>query len=327
VDDIVISVIIPTFNSMRCLRDCLESVVTASQRCKGVELIIIDNGSADGTYEYLVSNYASRARLFQIKDVTVAGLRNYGARISRAQYLSFIDSDCVIPPDYFQSALAVFASRDADATGNYYDLPQSTGWVQETWYNLNRRATNRYVPYLFAGNFIVKRSVFELVGGFDETLITGEDAELGVRMTKAGYKIFASADVSALHLAIQRSVAEFFRKNAWHGLGMFGSARIVWFDKPLLMTFAHILFTAAGLISLFCASEELGLRLAVLLLLSLAVPSAAVVYRTAKRGQVYRPLRSLLLFYVFFTARIYAVFFLTWNRISGARRGRKPLRS
>lgn len=320
----LISIIIPTFNSMRYIEACLASVLTAIKDYGNTELILIDNGSTDGTYEYLVCNYGQSARIYQIKHVTISVLRNHGASVARGEYLSFIDSDCLVPRDYFRRAVSVFASIETDAAGNYYDIPESSGWVQDTWSNLNRRTSNTYVPYLFAGNFIVKSAVFRSLGGFDENLITGEDAEFGTRMTRAGYKIYATPEISALHLGIQRNLAEFFRKHAWYGLGMFGSVRVDWYDKPLLMTFAHILLTAVGLINLFDASRGLGLRCAVFLLLSLAAPFAAVAYRSANRGGVYRPLRATFLYYVFFAARAYAMLLLVWNRVSRAQERQKP---
>jgi glycosyltransferase involved in cell wall biosynthesis len=303
----LISIIIPTFNSMRYLEACLASVLAAIEDYGNAELILIDNGSTDGTYEYLVCNYGQSARIFQIKHVTISVLRNHGASVARGEYLSFIDSDCVVPRDYFRRAVSVFASIETEAAGNYYDIPESPGWVQDTWSNLNRRTSNTYVPYLFAGNFIVKSAVFRSLGGFDENLVTGEDAEFGTRMTRAGYKIYATPEISALHLGIQRNLAEFFRKHAWHGLGMFGSMRTDWFDKPLLMTFAHLLLSVAGVVNLFLGYMGIAARIALLVLLPCVVPALAAVYRMAKGRKVYRPLRSIFLYFVYFAARLYAL--------------------
>jgi glycosyltransferase involved in cell wall biosynthesis len=303
----LISIIIPTFNSLRYIEACLASVLAAMKDYGNAELILIDNGSTDGTYEYLVCNYGQCAVIFQIKHVTISALRNHGASVARGEYLSFIDSDCVVPRDYFRRAVSVFASIETDASGNYYDIPERSGWVQDTWFNLNRRTTNRYVPYLFAGNFIVKKHVFDQVGGFDENLVTGEDTELGIRMTNAGYRIYATPEISALHLGIQRNLAEFFRKTTWHGLGMFGSLRIAWLDKPLLMTLAHLLLTVLAFVNLFLGPMGIPARIALLLLLPFFVPATAAIYRMTKGHRIYRPLRSIILYFVFFAARLYAL--------------------
>ena len=135
-----ISVIVPVFNSKEYLRTCLESVTAAINEYGAAELILIDNGSTDGSYEILLSDYKNAAQVCQIKGVTISALRNHGARLAQGEYLSFIDSDCVIPKHYFHSAMAVFTSREADAAGCYYSLPETPCWIEETWENL--RATN-----------------------------------------------------------------------------------------------------------------------------------------------------------------------------------------
>jgi glycosyltransferase involved in cell wall biosynthesis len=303
----LISIIIPTFNSLKYLEDCLGSVRVAMKKYGNAELFLIDNGSTDGTYERLSTSFGDCAKILRIEGVTISALRNHGASLARGEFLSFIDSDCVIPPDYFRRAAAVFATISTDAAGNYYDLPPNSGWVQDTWFNLNRRTSDKYVPYLFAGNLIIKADVFRSVGGFDEKLVTGEDAELGIRMNKAGYKTYATPQIPALHLGIRRNLSEFFKKTAWHGLGMFGSMQTNWFDKPLIMTLAQLLLTVVGVVNLFLGLMGLGARVAVFLFLPFFVPAMAALFRMVKAHRVYRPLRSTFLYFVFFSARLYAL--------------------
>jgi glycosyltransferase involved in cell wall biosynthesis len=312
-----ISVIIPVFNSKKYLRTCLESVTAAINKYGAAELILVDNGSTDGSYEILLSDYRNIARIHQIGGVTISALRNLGARLAQGEYLSFIDSDCVIPKDYFHSAMAVFSTRKADAAGCYYSLPEAPSWIEETWDNINRRGVNTYVPYLFSGNLLIKKSVFEKVGGFNEELITGEDAELGLRLNASGFKIFATPDITAVHLGNPKTLGQFFRKHTWHGLGMFGSLKVSWKDKPLLATFTHLFFTTLGLMNVFVPWVTLSIRIAALLLLSVSVPAVAVAYRAAKRGGTYRPLRSVLLYHIYFSARVWALFKLVIYRTRG----------
>jgi glycosyltransferase involved in cell wall biosynthesis len=312
-----ISVIIPVFNSKNYLPACLNSVTAAIGTYGAAELILIDNGSTDGSYEILLADYKGLAQIHQIRGVSISALRNLGARLAQGEYLSFIDSDCVIPKDYFHSAMAVFSSREADAAGCYYDLPEAPSWIEETWDNINRRCVNTYVPYLFSGNFLIKKAVFEEVGGFNEGLITGEDAELGLRLNASGFKILATPDIAAVHLGNPKTLGQFFRKHTWHGLGMFGTFRYPFLDKPVLMTFAHVLLTTVGVVSLIVSHAAVLPRIAVSLGLFIAVPVVTVVYRSAKRGSVYRPLRSVLLYYLYFTARSYTLFKIIWRRLRG----------
>ena len=319
-----ISVIIPVFNSMATLRPCLESVVTAIEHYGNAELIVLDNGSSDGSYEWLLRTYGRAARIEQIPGVSISALRNRGAAQAGGEYLSFIDSDCVVPADYFQAAMQVFRSIAADAAGCEYELPSSPTWLEETWHHLHWRPADGYVPYLYSGNLLMHRAVFEGVGGFDEGLLTGEDAELGLKTTRAGYRIYRSHQIPAVHLGNPKNLGAFFRKQVWHSLGMFGSLSISALDKPLLLTFVHVALVLLGIAGLLWAPCGLWLRLAGFLLVTSLAPLATVLHRSVQRGGLYRPFRSLLLYHVYFAARAYALLLLAiGGRAASLRQHRK----
>jgi glycosyltransferase involved in cell wall biosynthesis len=311
------SVVVPVFNGIEHLRTCLESVTAAIGRYQNAELIVVDNGSTDGSYELLLGDYVSAAKTFQQKGVTIAALRNFGARAAGGDYLCFIDADCVIGQDYFERAASVLASLDAGAVGSMVDLPPRPQWIEKTWHMLHAPVKDGYVNYLNSGNFVVKRAVFERIGGFDETLITGEDAELGVRLGAAGFKIYESQEIKAIHLRNPKTLRQFVRRQVWHGLGMFGSAKIDWFDKPLLLTFAHLLLPAAGAINLFVSWTGLGWRVVAFAVSLALAPVAAVTYRSIQQGKLQRPLRSMLLYSLYLDSRIYALFLIACGRTGG----------
>lgn len=311
------SVVVPVFNGIEHLRTCLESVTAAIGRYQNAELIVVDNGSTDGSYELLLANYAATAQIFQVEDVTIGALRNYGARVASGDYLSFIDSDCVIPQDYFERVASVFASVDAAAVGSMCDLPTPAHWIEKTWHMLHAPVKDGYVNYLNSGNFVVKRAVFERIGGFDETLTTGEDAELGVRLGAAGFKIYESQEIKAIHLRNPKTLRQFVSRQVWHGLGMFGSAKIAWFDKPLLLTFAHLLLTAAGAINLFVSWTGLGWRVVAFAVSLALAPVAAVIYRSIHQRRLQRPLRSILLYWLYLNSRVCALFLIACGRMGG----------
>src|SRR5208282_5458299 len=94
------SVIVPVFNGKQHLRASLDSILAAMERYGNAELIVIDNGSTDGSYEVLLNEYGTRARVLQIRGITVAAMRNRGTALADGEYLSFIDSDILIGTDY-----------------------------------------------------------------------------------------------------------------------------------------------------------------------------------------------------------------------------------
>jgi GT2 family glycosyltransferase len=301
------SVVIPVYNALRHLRPCLDAVCRALKRYRRGELIVVDNGSTDGSYELLASAYGSEATIRREPVATIARLRNLGAALARGRWLSFIDADCVIPEDYFERAASVFTAIDAHAIGSRYALPTDPPprWIEVTWHQLHDRRRDGYVPYLNAGNFVVSKAAFDAVGGFNEALRTGEDAELGQRLVAAGYRIYQSHAVIAEHLGNPKTLRAFFRQQTWHGLGQFGTVRGRSLDKPVAMTAAHGLLNAAAVAILALGPIALGGRLALAALLSLLAPLATIVFRT-RRALPPRPLRGLLLYHLYYDARLWA---------------------
>jgi glycosyltransferase involved in cell wall biosynthesis len=310
-----ISVVVPVFNSIKYLGDSLPSITIAMSNYGNAELILVDNGSSDGSYEFMQAEYGKRARILQIPGVTVAKLRNLGAAGATGEFLSFIDSDCVVPQTYFNNAMQVFQSVSADAAGCECELPHNATWLEETWHHLHWRRHNEFVPYMYSANFMIRRSVFERARGFDESLVTDEDAELGLRLTSMGFKIYRTEQIPAVHLGNPKTISDFFRKEIWHSLGIFGTIGVSWFDKTLLMTLVDFFMIGAGVALLFFHDVPVRWRLAGFLVALNLAPMLTLAYRFWKRGSVYRPLRSLFLYRLYFAARIYTLFKLALRKL------------
>ena len=187
-----VSVVVPVYNKAPFLAAALDSVVAAVRAYENAELIIVDHGSTDGSRELLESRYANEARIADFRGGTIAAVRNQGARLATGSVLSFIDADCVIPPDYLDRLVEVLAASGAGATGAEVVPPPSPSWVEDVWYRLHRRAGDGEQEWIGSANLAVLREAFDAVGGFDECLVTGEDTELCQRLRDRGYRIHES---------------------------------------------------------------------------------------------------------------------------------------
>ncbi|MGH9602048.1 MAG: glycosyltransferase [Terriglobales bacterium] len=303
-----ISIITPAFNSGPYLEDCVASLAEAVRHYGGAELIVVDNGSTDGSYETMQQLFGHQARILQVPKVTIGALRNRGAKTARGEFLSFVDSDCRVDPDFLSRAMRVFDSVEADAAGCEYALPENPLRWEETWHYLHWPTEDGYQPYrYFAGNLVIRKSVFEKIGGFNETLVTGEDAELGLRLVGGGFKVFRAPDLLAYHMGNPKTIGRFFRKEIWHGLGMLGSLKTDLLDKPLIMTFLHLLLTVAGIVGVVLIPAGWLVRLALLVLPTLVAPFLTALYRGYQRGRLYRLVTSTLLYHLYYDARIIAM--------------------
>ncbi|MFQ5688792.1 MAG: glycosyltransferase [Gemmatimonadota bacterium] len=314
------SVVVPVLNALPHLEACADALARAAECHGGVEILFVDNGSSDGSHEFLRRRTGEGSRLLQHAGNTVSAVRNYGACRARGAYLSFIDADCVVCPDYFQAADRIIREIRPAVTGSGYSLPETAGWIERTWNSLHARSEDGWVNYLPAGNLVVGADLFHSTGGFDEGLATGEDAEFCQRVRREGHGIYECRRLRVQHLGNPRTLRAFFRQQAWHGLGALGTARDSLIDKPLATTVLHGLFLLAGLVCLmYLHGVRLGLRVMLLVAVGSAVPGAAVLYRLAARKKWSEPLRPFLLYHLYFAARLLALANLLLGR-KGRRR-------
>jgi glycosyltransferase involved in cell wall biosynthesis len=301
------SVIVPVFNCQALLRACFDSLLAAAKQYGNAEVIAVDNGSSDGSYEILQAEYPS-VTLLRFPEISIAALRNRGVEVGDGEFLSFIDADCTVPLGYFEEARATFNDPQVTATGSMCGVPESSTWVERAWYALNSDRRNGLVKYLNSGNFVVRRQAFLEVGGFDETLTTGEDTELGQRMRGRGYSLYQNQRVHAVHLRNSKTLGQFFRRHAWHGQGLMIASSASRLNKPLLMTAGHLLLTLAGLLQLFDTHYSLGLRIAVLLAAANLVPAVTFLYRSLSHRRFSSPLAGVVLYQVYYAAKLCALF-------------------
>jgi glycosyltransferase involved in cell wall biosynthesis len=302
---LTIAAIVPLRNKQRFVGACLESIVRAAANHGRVDVIVVDNGSTDGSLD-IVHRWEGPVRLLLVPDTTIAGVRNAGAIAASAPVLSFIDADCVVPPDYFRRMEAVLSSCPADATGFEVALPTDRSWVEATWGMLHAGGGDGPRHYLNSAAFAVRRTWFDAVGGFDARLTTGEDTDICLRLGAAGARIWADPGLQVVHLDNPRSLRAFFAKERWRGLGSLSRSILV--HRPRA-TASVILFGVLGIIALAVVLRRPLHGVAWLLSvgLLLVVPAIAAVYRMWQAGQRTSLARATILYFVYYLARLTAV--------------------
>ena len=192
------SVVIPTHNRAGLLAQALDSVW--AQRFHDFEVIVVDDGSSDDTATVL----ARREPRLQVCRQERGGpgpARNLGAHHARGAYLAFLDSDDVWLPWALEVYARAIAQTGSPAflagTPAYFSSPQELEQVEET-----PPALETFRDYYMseeawrwwgASAFVIRRDVFEAVGGFTREWINGEDADLLMRLGTSDGFVHVSA--------------------------------------------------------------------------------------------------------------------------------------
>lgn len=300
-----VSVIIPVRDKAAYVPECVASVANAVEHAADAELIIVDNGSTDGSRELCERLVRGPMRVMQATG-TIARVRNSGAASARGEWLYFIDCDCVVPLDLLARLRSVADEPAMSVTGCRVLYPTDRSWVERTWHLMHSLRDDGERVYMNSGNFAVRRDAFEAVGGFDVDLVTGEDAEIGARLRRAGHRVHERQSLAITHLDNPHSLVTFFRKEAWRGLGAMGTSRGFALDQPTLFAVLNFLLNAAALVFLTVSSLSVPL-LAMTLVLMALMPTIAVVGRWSRVRRRFNVPQAILLYWVYLLARAWSL--------------------
>jgi len=293
-DSFKISFIIPVLNGEKYISRCLENIF--SEMNDHDEIIVVDNGSTDATLN--IVNKLESVKLVKQSNVSISTSRNSGAKIAEGDFFAFIDSDCLVCDGWREAAIEILSSNPIIAgTGSHYDLPENPTWVERAWLS-SRKLSPSENTSVVGGNFIIKKSAFEAVNGFDEKLITDEDTDIGIRLRKAGFKVIYAPQVRVIHLGNAKTMRQFVKKEYWHATSIVQKMKWKDIDKPMFMTYAFLaLFVlSVSLMPFAFAGAVSPLPIAGMII---SIPVITVIYRTYHFRQ-YRYIFSLILLYFLF---------------------------
>lgn len=229
------SIIIPTKNEEANIGRCLDSILQMDWDSSRYEIIVVDNGSDDRTVEIARQKGAT---VYIKYELTISGLRNFGALQAAGEILAFLDADCTVPQNWLHEASRYLPRKNVVCFGSPPVVPDDATWVQIAWFQLRKkRDLVLEVDWLESMNMFVRREIFEEVGGFDENLVTCEDYDLSFRLKNNGHLI-ADGHIVAVHHGEAASVRHFFQKEFWRGtsnLKGMKSHGLSWKELPSLV--------------------------------------------------------------------------------------------
>ncbi len=193
-----ISIISTTLNCIEGLQDCLERFIQELDGQRFLEIVIVDGGSSDGTWELLqeFQQRNPRIRVFQDIGANISRGRNLAVEYSQGNVILSFDSGCQMVDGYLALMVQPFLDdADCDVTGG------KTVVVGENFFEKTVAALQQETPKdtfnPSSRSIAFRRSIFEKIGGYDESVLAGEDTHFNHKWRNAGAKYIHVSEAKA----------------------------------------------------------------------------------------------------------------------------------
>lgn len=224
--EILFSIIVPVYNRREEVADLLRSLEAQTDR--GFEIILVEDGSTQPALPDGKGPEGLRLKYFRKKNEGRSIARNHGIAGADGDYFIFVDSDCILPPDYIRELRRSLSENPVDCFGgpdaaheSFTDTQKAINYSMTAFLTTGgirggKRSMEKFTPRTFNMGF--SREVFGKVGGFREMF--SEDIDMSTRIRNAGFSIALFPDVYVYH---KRRVD---MKKFWKQVHVFGMSRI-----------------------------------------------------------------------------------------------------
>jgi glycosyltransferase involved in cell wall biosynthesis len=183
VESPLISCIVPVLNGELYIRESLDSIL--AQTYKAIEIIVLDDGSTDGTVS-IVREYGGQVKYFWQPNGGLASARNRGIDVAQGEFISFLDADDLWHPEKLERQVKRFNTRT--------ELEFSVTHVRNFWSpeltdEMERHNDERLFlswPGYTCNTLLARKDIFESVGEFNASIMVGEDIDWFFRAAELG---------------------------------------------------------------------------------------------------------------------------------------------
>jgi cellulose synthase/poly-beta-1,6-N-acetylglucosamine synthase-like glycosyltransferase len=183
-----ISIIVAAYNNQDTIGECLKSVLSQNYPKDHFEVIVMDGGSKDATVKI--------AEGFPVKVLSIPincpAAYNYAMKIAAHPILGYVDSDAKVEADWLKKLVPHLTEYQvAGVSGSIETWNSNNPWAKSIGYEIKNRyqRIGKYTGRIATMNLLMKRTVIEEAGGWDENLPSQYDTDLGFRISARGYKI------------------------------------------------------------------------------------------------------------------------------------------
>lgn len=215
----LVTVVIPVLNNAEGITETVDALLKQVYPDDRVEIIVVDNGSTDGTQEAVrslpVTFLQEQARFSPYPS------RNRAVKAAKGEIIAFTDSDCIPGPDWIRNAVSLLSDPETDLVGGLVRFrfsPQNTAAEYvDSLMNLEVRENVQKRGVAKTGNLVVRKRLFDEIGMFREDVRSGGDVEWTRRATSHGHRMVFGEEVVVYKQA--RKLISLLRKQYRVGKG------------------------------------------------------------------------------------------------------------
>ena len=272
-----VSVVIPNFNGIAFLDSVLASL--EGQTLSNFEVILVDNGSTDGSCSFVTANYPWVHLIELSENFGFCGAVNAGIRAAKAPYVLLLNNDTEVKEDFVEEMLAAirrhknafscgarmvqYHDRDRlDDVGNYYC---ALGWsfARGRGKDIHAYETEDKIFSACAGAAIYRKKIIEKIGYFDEEHFAYlEDTDIGYRARIYGYENWYAPKAIVYHVGSGTSGSRYNQFKTRYSSR--NNIYLIYKNMPLLQIILNLPFLAVGFLIkfLFFALKGMGIEYA-----------------------------------------------------------------
>ncbi len=210
-----VTILVATYNTEQTMDECLKAIFELDYPKELLEVIVVDGCSTDRTLEI--------AGKYPVKVISAPlnapAAYNYALKVVDNEIIGFIDADAKVERAWLKKLVCYLNyPQVVGVSGNIETWNKENAWARSIGYDLENRYARlkNSVVRIATMNLLMKRSVIEEVGGFDEHLPSQYDTDLGFRITSRGYKLLFEPDAKCYHFN-RATVKAYFKQQLQYG--------------------------------------------------------------------------------------------------------------
>ena len=215
----VVSVVVPTYNRKELLEGCIDSLL--KQSYPKYEIIVVDDGSTDGTKK-LLEKYSKKnpnLKFFTQENKGSYAARNLGIKNSKGEIICFTDDDCIADKDWIKNLIEGYTDDSVGGVGGKIASYSPQTLLERYSGVIDLLNQEEYTKVFFmTANASYRRSVLKRVKGFDIYFRNGGDVDIGIRVILSGYDLAYNPRAIVYHKH-RATLKGLIKQKYFHGRG------------------------------------------------------------------------------------------------------------